>query len=81
MEHMHGATAYLVQINSDFGIRMVSVFYVSKELGEWAFDREQLLKGSPFVYAFDMRYDSNRIDAEVGPIGIRVKEGGMVRRW
>ncbi|MBR1814649.1 MAG: sel1 repeat family protein [Lachnospiraceae bacterium] len=81
MEHVHDATAYLVQVTWDFGVTHVSVFFVAAETDEWEFYREQLLHGEPYVYAFDLRYDSDEYCADIGPIGIHFENGRMERVW
>ena len=81
MEHVHDATAYLVQIAWDFGVTHVSVFFVAARTDEWEFYRDQLLDAKPYVYAFDLRYDSDEYCADIGPIGICFENGRMERVW
>ena len=81
LEHMHNATAYLVQMTAPLWVTHVSVCYVSACTDEWKFDRKQILDLSPYVYAFDMQYDSKDYCADIGPIGISVHQGGMERTW
>lgn len=81
MEHIHDATVYLVQVTEDLFTTHVSLFYVSHDIEEWAWDRDQLMRCEPFVYAFDLREDEDDICADIGPIRIEITDGWMTRTW
>ncbi|MBE5996750.1 MAG: sel1 repeat family protein [Lachnospiraceae bacterium] len=85
MEHMHSATVYFVHISGGITYGMytvrVSLFYVSSEISEWEWDREQLMNREPFVYAFDLRSSEEDYCAEIGPVGFSIEDGQMRRLW
>lgn len=85
MEHMHSATVYFVHISGGITYGMytvrVSLFYVSSEISEWEWDREQLMNREPFVYAFDLRSSEEDYCADIGPVGFSIEDGQMRRLW
>ena len=81
MERMHKATVYLVNIAYGLIGVHISLFYVSHNVSEWERDREQLMSSEPFVYAFDVNSLDGHYLPEIGPIGISIEDGNMIRNW
>ena len=85
MERMHSATVYFINISGGLTYGMytvrVSLFYVSREISEWEWDREQLMNREPFVYAFDLRSFQDDYCADIGPVGFSIEDGQMRRLW
>jgi hypothetical protein len=81
MERMHKATVYLVNISHGFGAVYISLFYVSYDVSEWEWDREQLMNFEPFVYAFDVDLMNENYLPEIGRIGITIEDENIIRDW
>jgi hypothetical protein len=81
MERMHKATVYLVNISHGFGAVYISLFYVSHDVSEWEWDREQLMNFEPFVYAFDVDLMNENYLPEIGRIGITIEDENIIRDW
>lgn len=61
--------------NSNFG-KLYSFFYVSQHKEEWEMDRKDLKEGYPIVYVYNK---DDEYCSELGSIGIKVVNGGVVR--
>jgi hypothetical protein len=61
--------------NTEFG-ELYAFFYVSQHKEEWEMDREDLKEGCPIVYVYNK---DDEFCSELGSIGFKVVNGGVVR--
>ena len=59
----------------DLGV-MYSLYYVSRDFGEWLVDREDIAQGTPWTYTYCATYPRN---SESGRISVEYRNGGVVR--
>jgi len=64
---------HVIHSYTEFG-ELLAMLYVSKSSHEWEYDREDLKQGYPYAYVKNFSGGS-----EIGVIGIKSQNGGLVR--
>lgn len=74
-EEEYGCLVYHAQLTHTCEGEMWSFLYVSKNEEEWEYDREDITNGQAYAYVW-----WNEVK-EIGSIGVKPSQGGVLRTW